>query len=233
VKILVSLLLTAWFATDPGAAVKPPLETTAGELLANFTAGRFEAASKDFNDTMRATVPPSTLVDLKHQFDAQLGAFGSVTEVRQRREDGFRVVELISRCEKSLLLVRVVFDASDRVGAVFFDPIIPPPVDPVLQAVALELLADITASRFDVAGKHFDAALRAQLPPSALAKLNKQMAEEFGAFRSVTEVRQRTEQGLRIIDLNTAYDDSPDAVGVEFDAEGRVAGEHIRPVPKP
>lgn len=232
-KLIASLLLTALFAINPRVTLPSPLEQMARELLANFTTGRFERATVDFNDALRPLITPALLAQVKQQLETQVGAFQAVTAVHQRREDGFRVVELIAKFEKSPVSVRVVFDNVDRVGAVYFNPITTPPVDTALEAIARELLANLVAGRFDDAGKHFDDTMRSQLPPLSVAALSRNIANTFGTFRSITEVHQRIEKPYRIIDLIAACDKSQLAFRVAFDAKNRIAAVHISPYVKP
>jgi Protein of unknown function (DUF3887) len=229
VKIIASLLLTALFAINPKVRPQSPIEQTARELLINFAAGRFEAASIDFNDALRPIVTPAVLAGVKEQCDRQVGAFQFVTEVHQGREDGFRVVELIAKFERSPVSVRVVFDNFDRVGGVHINPIAPPPVEPALEASARELLTNIVAGHFDEAGRHFDDTMRAQLPPAGLVELSRKIANTYGTFRSVSEVHQRFDKTYRIIDVIAVCDKMPIAFRVAFDAQDRIAAVHISP----
>ena len=79
-----------------------PLESIAREFVNNFNSARFDVASKDFNESMRAVVTPSILADLKQQSDNALGGFRSIAALRQRKEGGFRVIEFVCKYEKSL-----------------------------------------------------------------------------------------------------------------------------------
>lgn len=228
-KLIASLLLTTLFALHPRVKLQSPIEQMARALLANFVVGRFDVAAADFNDTLLPLMPLAALAEVKGELDSQAGAFQSVTEVRQGREDGFRVVELIAKFEKSPVSVRVVFDNSDRVGAVHFNPIVAPPVEPALEAMARDLLADLVAGRFDDAGKHFDDTMRAQLPPRGLAELSRQIANVYGTYRSVTEVHQRLSTPYRIVDLIAACDKTILVLSVAFDAQNRIAAVHVAP----
>jgi hypothetical protein len=229
VKIVASLLLTTLFAISPKPRLQSPIESTARVMLTNFVTGRFEAATSDFNDELRPMVTPAILAQTKAQLDQLAGAFLLVKEVHQRTQEGFRAIELIARFEKSSVSVVVVFDPLDRVGAVHFNPIVSPPVDPVLEAAARGLLANFVAGRFDEAVKPFDPNMRAQLSPASLAKLAVNIAEVFGTFRSVAEVHQRIEKRYTIIDLTLSYRNAPVAFRVAFDAQNRVAALHISP----
>jgi len=228
VTIIASVLLATLFAAGPGpnAKLPSPLEATARQMLTNLNAGRFEAATKDFNDTLRTTISPTTLAEVKQEADAKVGAFVKVTEVLQKREKGFRVVELVCQYERSPVSLRVVFDAYDRIGAVFFNPLT---VDPLLEATARELVGNFTGGHFDAATKHFDANLRVSLTPTALEALSKQVADRYGVFSAITEIHQRSAQGLRILDVGASYDREKALVSVVFNAAGQVAGLRITP----
>lgn len=199
------------------------------ELLTNFASGRFEAATKDFNDDLRPMVTPEVLARVKSQLDQQVGGFVIVKEVHQERQEGFRGIELVATFTKAPLSVVVVFDALDRIGAVYFNPMPAPPVDPALEAVSRELLANFVARRFEEAVKPFDTNMRAQLSPIGLAKLATNIAATFGTFQSVTEVHQRPDKIFRIIDLTLSYTKGPVAFRVAFDSHGRVAALNISP----
>ncbi len=214
------------------AAPQSPYEKAARELLANFTAGRFDAVTKNFNASMMATAPAGTLKAVREQLEAKVGTFRSITEVNQLKQDGFVVIEMIAAYQKGPVSVRVVFDSSNRIGAVYFSPIVVEPVEPALEQVARELFANVVAGRFDEAGKHFDENMRAELPPQKVAELARNLTRTFGRFRSITEVRQKTEPSQRIIELMAAYEKSPVKVSVVFDGKGMVAGVLIAPMRK-
>jgi hypothetical protein len=231
VKIVATLLLTMLSAIAPRPRLQSPIESTARAMLANFASGHFEAATSDFNDDLRPIVTAAVLAQVKGRLDQQLGRFFLVKEAHQGREDGFRTVEMTARFEKGDIAVVVAFDFLDRIEAVHFNPIVE--VDPKLEAIAREVLANFTAGHFDEAVKPFDDAMRAQLPPSSMASLAANIAELFGTFRSITEIHQRTERALRIVDMTLAYTKAPVMFRVAFDAQNRVNALHISPYFKP
>jgi hypothetical protein len=221
--------MTVLFAVNPRAKLQSPIESTARALLLNFVAGRFDAATRDFNDQLRPIATPLLLAETKERLDHDAGAFQSVSEVRRRTEDGFRVIELIAKFATSSVSVRVVFDLNDRVGAVYFNPILPPAADPVLEGIARELLASVIGGNFDRATNHFDVTMRAQFTPESFSALRKNIADLYGTFKSVTEVHQRNEKPFRVIDVIAAYDKMPLALRVAFDSRGSVVALHISP----
>jgi hypothetical protein len=231
--MIASLLLTALFALNPGVKIPSPIETIARDLVVNLTTGHFEEATKDFSDTLRTTASPAGLADSRQQLQATVGGFRGIKETRQGRDNGFRFVDVIVKYEKSDVAIRVVFDAYDHVGAVYLDPIVPPKVDPILEAIARAFFASFTAGDFEAASKEFDPGMHAQLPPPALEKLTRQVAENFGAYREVTAVEQRFVQGLRIIDLTAKYEKSTVQLSVIFNVDGKVTGVRLGPLQSP
>ena len=197
-------------------------------FLWNFGAGGFEMATRDFSDDLRPVVTTAMLADLKKQFDQQAGVFLSVTEVHQRRQEGFRAIELIARFSKSPVSVVVVFDPLDRIAAINANPIGP---EPALEAAARALLANFIAARYDEAVKAFDDTMRKQLPPPALADLATSVADTFGTYQSVTGVKQNANPPYRVIELTLAYTKRGVSFRVAFDLQNRVAALQISPLP--
>jgi len=223
------LLLAILFAIGRPTPPRPVQEIAARQMLGNFVAGRFDEASKDFNETMRATAPPSVLANMKKRMEAEVGAFQHIAAVHKRTEDGFPAVELVLKYDKAPVSMVVVFDRSNRIGAVTMHPVVPEPVNPELEAAARELLANFTARRFAEMSARFDATMQAQLPPGRLAGLYKDVAVAFGAFRAITAVRQETAQQFRVIDMTASFELDTATVRVVFDQAGKIAGLYIRP----
>ena len=228
-KIVASLLLTTLFAVSRKPQLQSPIESTARTMLTSFASGQFEAATRDFNDELRPMVTPAVLASVKAQLDQQVGAFYLVKEAHQRTQDGFRTIELIAKFEKGSVAVVVVFDLFDRIGAVHFNPILATAVDPALEAIAREILTNFTAGRYDEAAKHFNADMRAQLSPAAMAKLAASVTEIFGTFRSVTAVHQRLDKSNRVIDLTLSYSKGSVAFQVAFDSHNLVTFLQVAP----
>jgi hypothetical protein len=231
VKLIASLLLTALFAAGPKPRLQTPIESTARTFLSNFAAGRFEEATRDFNDELRPIVTTRMLADMKKQFDQQAGVFLSVTEVHQRMQQGYRAVELTARFSKSPVSVVVLFDPFDRIGAINATPIAPPPADPILESAARALLADFVAGRYDEAEKAFDDTMRKQLPAPAMANLATSVADTFGTYQAVNEVTQSANPPYRVIEMKLAYTKRQVSFRVAFNLLNRVSALQISPIP--
>lgn len=229
-KLIASLLLIALFAAGPQPRFQTPIETSARLFLSNFAAGRFQEATRDFNDDLRPVVTTAMLADMKKQFDQQVGTFLSVTGAHQRMQQGYRAIELSARFSKSPVSVVVTFDQLDRIASINATPLAPPAVDPALESAARTLLANFVAGRYDEAENAFNETIRKQLPPSALANLATSVTGTFGTYQSVTAVTQSANPPYRVIDMTLAYSKRPVSFRVAFDLQNRVAGMQLSPV---
>jgi len=232
VKIVASILLTTLFAVSPKPHLQTPIESVAREMLRNFVTGRFDLATQDFNDDLRPVVTPQLLADVKAQLDRQVGPFYLVKEAHQSVKGGLRTIQLLARFENGSVSVDVIFDPFDRIQTVYFNPVLSPPVDPVLESLARQVLTNFTAGRYDDAVKPFNAEMAAQLTPANMAGLAENIGRIFGTFQSVTQVQQRVDKRYTVIDLTLSYTNGPVAFRVAFDAQNRVAALTISPFKK-
>jgi hypothetical protein len=231
--MILSAVLSILLATTPLPppqirALHVPLETKARELVANLSAGKFDAVTKDFNEDMLATATPQVLAEQKQILENAVGRFRGITAAHEYRQDGFRTVDVTCRYEKLPAVFHITFDDHDRIGAVRFTPVETPKVDPALEATAREFLTNFTAGNFEAASSRFDLTMQRQLPPTQLAELAKTITTRHGAFRSVTQVSAAVDGTYRVIILTTAHD-VPVEVRIVFDPQGAIAGLRIGP----
>ena len=228
-RLVFATLLFLSIAVRATAAVPSPSQSVARRFLINFGGNRLEAAAHDFNEQMKATVTPTVLANFKQQFDRDLGRFMSITAVRESTDGTFPVVEMTARFEKASTLVQVTFDAAGRIGALHFDRV--PTNNPELERIGREVLTAFNGRRFEEIGKYFDEKMRAQLPPSALESLYRDVTNIYGKFKSVTEAHYTTQGELRIVNIFAEYEKAPMLFEVVFNSNARVAGWSFRPPP--
>jgi len=224
-------LLFVSIAVRATAAIPSPSQSVARRFLINFAGNRLEAAANDFNEQMRATVTPTVLADFKQQFDRDLGRFMSITAVRESTDGTFPVVELTARFEKMSALVQVTFGAAGRIGALHFDRV--PTNNPQLERIGRAVLDAFNGRRFEEIGKYLDVKMNAQLPPSALESLYRDVTNIYGKFKAVTEARYATQGDLRIVNIFAEYEKAPMLFEIVFNSNARVAGWSFRPPPPP
>ena len=143
-NLIATTLLGLFFALPPAPVVPmPAIDKPARELVVNFNAGRFDVASKDFNQSMRAVTTPAILATVKQQLDRDAGPFKEITDLRHTKEDTYRVVELMCAYEKGEVQFRVLFDPFDHVGSLSAKRIVPDAVDNTVETAARELLGSV------------------------------------------------------------------------------------------
>jgi hypothetical protein len=224
---VVAILLLLSVATRAAAAIPSRFESIARRFMVNFGAGRLDAAAKDFNAEMKATVTPEVLANFKQQFDRDLGHYMSVTAVHAGSDGAFPLIEMTSRFEKGSALVQVIFDAEGKIGSLHFDRVATN--DPALERTARAVLAAFNGGRFAEIGKYLDEKMNAQLPPSALESLYTDVTAIYGKFKAVTQVTYTTQRDLRIVNIFADYEKAPMLFEVVFNSSGRVAGWSFRP----
>jgi hypothetical protein len=101
------------------------LETTARQLVDDFTARRFEAVGKSFDDNMLRQLPPGKLAELSQDVTRRYGTFQSVTKVVQRPEKVYRVIDLTAAFDRAPAVFSVYFDGAARIAGVHIQPAAP------------------------------------------------------------------------------------------------------------
>jgi hypothetical protein len=134
IAALASLTLTA--APAHGASSRPlPLPATIaepaspverGQAFIQVLAGRrFEEAVTWFNERMRSKVRAAKLAASWDRLLEQHGAFTSGTNGEVEEKDGIRIVRLTLVFERATVRAKIVFDAQDKVGGLWFRDVAP------------------------------------------------------------------------------------------------------------
>jgi hypothetical protein len=90
--------------------------------------------------------------------------------------------------------------------------------------LALQMLEDIVHGNYAAATAHFDATMRRQLPPAALAKAWKSYQEEFGRYRSHQAPKDVAFGGFTVVKVPLRMERRPGEFRVSFHKDGTVAG---------
>lgn len=230
-KIVLTALLTSLVLAGSAFAVSP--DEIALDLLANFNAGRFEAASRQFNPALRANVTPEVLRGLKRRADAEFGAFQKIVAIKNlvARGSGLPIVDIAARYNRELVLLHVEFDANLEVATLSLAPI-RGNADAAMERTAREFFAAFLDGRYDDAMKHFDRTMRTELPAARLAELKSEVTAAYGAFRSVGEAHYSSEGKFEVVELSAEYERGAVTVRVVFDKDRNIAGVKISPAEK-
>jgi len=126
--VLVAGLAILLAGSVAGAWPQAQLEPAARAFVAEMVAGKFDNAAARFDETMAKVMPAAKLAETWNTVLAQVGEYREITGAQQTETQGYQVVLLTTRFEKTSLFVRVVFDGQGRIGGLFFAPVQPPAV---------------------------------------------------------------------------------------------------------
>jgi dienelactone hydrolase len=105
-----------------GSAVVPGLAEKAQALLDALDAGKYEAAGKDFDDTMKKALPADKLQATWRGLTGQVGPLKKPGPAHFMKEGKYDVVTIPCEFEKLKLDMRVVFSADKRISGLQFRP---------------------------------------------------------------------------------------------------------------
>jgi hypothetical protein len=108
--------------------VPADLEADAVSLVKKLAAGDAAGASVNFDEKMKAALPPEKLGAVWTQLQAGAGAFAAVDDVKVTRAGGHHTALVTCRFGKAPLVAKVIFDLKGLVAGLFFVP--PEAVEP-------------------------------------------------------------------------------------------------------
>jgi dienelactone hydrolase len=105
-----------------GSAVVPGLAEKAQALLDALAAGKYEAAGKDFDDTMKKALPGDKLEATWKGLTGQIGPLKKPGPAHFMKQGKYDVVTIPCEFEKLKLDMRVVFSGDKRITGLLFRP---------------------------------------------------------------------------------------------------------------
>lgn len=112
--------------TSPVSSLQEELVVKARRFLESLSQGDFEAAAKDFDETMMKVSPPQKLEEFWKMVPNQLGAFKRQTAARSERLGPYDIVLVTCEFEKTTLDARIVFNKDKQISGFQFVPSLPP-----------------------------------------------------------------------------------------------------------
>jgi hypothetical protein len=98
------------------------LERTARDFVTNFTAMRWDLASKSFTNALRGQLTTEKLAELSRNVVMQYGAFQSIAEATPSLDGDLRTVTVKTIYASSPVDVRLTFDSKGAIAAVRLAP---------------------------------------------------------------------------------------------------------------
>lgn len=84
--------------------------------------GDFAAASGHFDAAMKTAMPETKLKEVWQQVLGQVGPFQKQLSTRTEEQKGYRIVYVVCQFEKSVINVRIVYNAQEQIAGLFFQP---------------------------------------------------------------------------------------------------------------
>lgn len=112
-------------AGDPTATPDPvfaEITPLAVDLVAQASAGNYQAATAHFNAGMLEAIPPDKLKETWEAVIDQAGPFQKIIGARSSVYKDYRLIFVTCQFEKDTRDVRVVFNRLKQVAGLFFDP---------------------------------------------------------------------------------------------------------------
>jgi dienelactone hydrolase len=119
--ILVGLVMLLARPPLAGAQGSDP-QGVAQAVVDNLLAGNFEAATKDFDSTMLAALPASTLETTWNAVVGQVGAFQKQLGTQTQQVGGYTVVVITLQFERATLDAQISVDTSGQVAGFYIKP---------------------------------------------------------------------------------------------------------------
>jgi dienelactone hydrolase len=115
-------LLVLVLARSAFSSMAAELESQARDFVGLLSKQDFAAAVSAFDVRMKAALPESKLRQTWDALQQQAGSFQKQEGVRKEKVQGYDVVLVTCRFEKTLLDAKVVFDSKKQIAGLFFQP---------------------------------------------------------------------------------------------------------------
>jgi len=129
-NVAIFLGLSVVFVALMARAQNPPAEDElimkARQFLAALEKNDFQAAVKDFDETMMKVFGPDKIAEFWKQAPTQLSPFKRQTAARKEQLGPYDIVLVTCEFEKTTLDARVVFDKNNKIAGFSFVPSLPP-----------------------------------------------------------------------------------------------------------
>lgn len=106
----------------PLAPLEGEVDDLATEFIAALVAEDFVGASGYFDAEMLKAIPTDKLKGIWEQLLSQVGSYQSELSRVQETSEGYEVIIVTVKYEKSPLKIRMVFNADNRISGLFFQP---------------------------------------------------------------------------------------------------------------
>jgi hypothetical protein len=120
---IAALVSVCFFACDQGQVTTAPDFTGSGkEFVEMLIKGDYATAVAKFDETMKGVMPEEKLAQAWLSLLQQVGPFGNIEAVSQKKEQGYDVVYVTCVFERAGVNVKVVYNTKKEVSGLWFIP---------------------------------------------------------------------------------------------------------------
>jgi uncharacterized protein len=107
---------------QPTEPVDVDWEATSHAVVESLTTGNFAAIEADYDDNMKAALPPGELAKTWQPIAARVGAFQEILDTKMSVQNGYQRVEVSCHFSKADLWVRILFDPTGEIAGLHLVP---------------------------------------------------------------------------------------------------------------
>jgi len=216
---------------------------SAAAVVRHLAAEDFCAARENFDSNLQRTFTTEKLQDWWATVIGQAGAFKQQLQATQQKTpEGYDVVVVTCELEKSPIVIRVVFDVSQKVVGLWAMPgahgstapsrstDLPPANSAEDTKAAAQRVVDLlVAQKFPEVWTMFNSQMKSGLPEQRLRDLWTSVTVNVGSFKRVAESNYMRMEGIEALVMRCEFEKGYTQVRLAFDAVKKIAGLYFLP----
>lgn len=216
---------------------------SAAAVVRHLAAENFCAARENFDSNLQRTFTTEKLQEWWATVIAQAGAFKEQLQVTQQKTpEGYDVVLVSCELEKSPIVIRVVFDVTQKIVGLWAMPSAGgstplsqstdlPPANSAedTKAAASRVLDLLVAQNFSEIWTMFNSQMKSGLPEQRLRELWTSVIVNVGSFKRVAESNYMRMDGIDALVMRCEFEKGYAQIRLAFDADKKIAGLYLLP----
>jgi len=223
----------------------PALIESAAAVVRQLAAEDFCAAQKDFDSNLKRTFTTEKLQQWWATVIRQAGAFKQQSHATQQKTpEGYDAVLVTCELEKSRIVIRVVFDVTQKIVGLWAMPdadgSASTPTSPYTdlpqansaedtKAAANRVIDLLVAQKFSEVWTMFDSRMKSGLPEQRLRDGWTSLIVNVGSFKRVVESNYMRMDGIDTLLTRCEFEKGYAQIRLAFDADKKIAGLYLLP----
>jgi|SRR6185369_4921266 len=223
----------------------PALIESAAAVVRQLAAEDFCAAQKDFDSNLKRTFTTEKLQQWWATIIRQAGAFKQqLHATQQKTPEGYDAVLVTCELEKSRIVIRVVFDVTQKIVGLWAMPdadgSASTPTSPYTdlpqansaedtKAAANRVIDLLVAQKFSEVWTMFNSRMKSGLPEQRLRDGWTSLIVNVGSFKRVVESNYMRMDGIDTLLTRCEFEKGYAQIRLAFDADKKIAGLYLLP----